>query len=231
METQDASAEFLLKLWPWLEANRKRLIYGAVVAAAALFAWYFIVTQREANALAAGQALAKVQLTLPQNPSAPQVADAYLKIATQYAGTVPAERAQLEAAAVLFSAGRYDDAQAQFQKLAAADSAGPVAPAARLGSATSLEALNKLDAAAAEYRAVVSAYPNAAEALPAKFALARLLEGQGKLQDALSLYQEVMRAPLAGSYGNEAAQHIGALQQKLGTTKPAVSAVPTVPAK
>jgi predicted negative regulator of RcsB-dependent stress response len=223
METQDASAEFLLKLWPWFEANRKRLIYGAVTVVAVLFVWYFIVTQQEAKALAAGQALAKVQLTLPQNPSAPQVADAYLKIAAQYAGTVAAERAQLEAAAVLFSAGRYDDAQAQFQKLAAANPASPVAPAARLGSATSLEALNKLDAAAAEYRAVASAYPNSAEALPAKFSLARLLEGQGKLSDALAAYQEVVRAPLAGSYGNEAAQRIGQLQAKLAV-KPATTA-------
>jgi len=139
METQDASAEFIIKFWPWLEANRQRLIISGVAAVAILFIWYFIATQREQRAIAAGQAFALAQINLPQNPSAQQVADTYLKIATDYAGTLTAERAQLQAASVLFSAGRYDDALAQFQKLSANDSASPLVPAAHLGAGASRE--------------------------------------------------------------------------------------------
>lgn len=220
METQDASAEFLIKFWPWFEANRKRLIYAAVAAVVVLFIWYFLATQREQRAVEAGQALARLQLNLPANPTAQQVAEAYLKIATQYAGTVAAERAQLEAGAVLFSAGRYDDASAQFQKLSA-NSTSPVAPAARLGAGASLEAAGKLDAAVTEYRAVATGYPNSAEALPAKFALGRVLEAQGKLSEAANYYQELTRSQLAGSLGQEAAQRLSQIQGKLAAIKPA----------
>ena len=221
METQDASAEFLIKFWPWFEANRKRLIYVAVAAVVVLFIWYFLATQREQRAVEAGQALARLQLNLPANPTAQQVAEAYLKIATQYAGTVAAERAQLEAGAVLFSAGRFDDAQAQFQKLAAANSSSPVAPAARLGAGASLEAAGKPDAAVTEYRAVATGYPNSAEALPAKYALGRVLETQWKFSEAANYYQELTRSQLAGSLGQEAAQRLSQIQGKLATTKPA----------
>lgn len=220
METPDASAEFLIKFWPWFEANRKRLIYAAVAAAAVLFLWYFLATQREQRAVAAGQALARLQLNLPANPTPQQVAEAYLKISAQYAGTIAAERAQLEAAAVLFSAGRYDDAQAQFQKLAA-NSTSPLAPAARLGAGASLEAAGKADAAVTEYRAVVTGYPNSAEALPAKYALGRVLEAQGKFADAANYYQELTRSQLAGSLGSEAAQRLSQIQGKLAAPKPA----------
>ena len=220
METQDASAEFLIKFWPWLEANRQRLIISGVAAVAILFIWYFIATQREQRAVAAGQAFALAQINLPQNPSAQQVADTYLKIATDYAGTLTAERAQLQAASVLFSAGRYDDALAQFQKLPANNSDSLLVPAAHLGAGASLEAAGKLDAAVTEYRAVVSGYPNAAETLPAKFALGRVLEAQGKLADAASYYQEVAHSQLGGSLAQEAAQHAAQIQAKLAAIKP-----------
>ena len=34
MQTQDAPAEIIFKLWPWLEANQKRLIAVAVAIVA-----------------------------------------------------------------------------------------------------------------------------------------------------------------------------------------------------
>jgi len=221
METQDASAEFLIKFWPWFEANRKRLIIITVAAVVGMLIWYLLATQREQRAVAAGQALARVQLNLPANPSAQQVAEAYLKVAGQYAGTIAAERAQLEAASVLFSAGRYEDAQAQFQKLAAANSTSPLASAAHLGAGASLEAAGKADAAVTEYRAVVTGYQNSVEALPAKFALGRVLESQGKFSEAANYYQELTHSQLAGSLGSEAAQRLSQIQGKLAAAKPA----------
>jgi predicted negative regulator of RcsB-dependent stress response len=217
METQDASAEFLIKFWPWFEANRKRLIYMAVAVVVILFVWYFITTQSEQKAIDAGQAFTQLQLNLPANPTPQQVADAYLKLAGQYSGTLAAERAQLQAASVLFGAGRYEDAQAQFQKFLGANSGSSLAAAAQLGVAASLEAQNKLDLAATAYRAVTTSYPNSSEALPAKFSLGRVLESQGKLSEASSYYQEVARSPLAGSLASEAAQRAA----RIAPTKPA----------
>ncbi len=221
MQTQDAPAEFLIKFWPWFEANRKRLIVITVAVAVILFIWYFITTQREQKAINAGLAYTKLQLNMPPNPTVQQVTDAYQKVATEYAGTLAAERAQLQAATVLFDAGRYADAQAIYQKFFTANNDSSLAAAAELGVAASLESQNKLDLAVAEYRALTTAYPGSPEALPAKFALGRVSELQGKLTEAASYYQEVARSQLAGSLASEAAQRLAQLQIKNAAVKPA----------
>ena len=219
MQTQDASAEFLIKFWPWLEANRQRLIATAVAVVVVLFFWYFIDTQKAQKAVDAGQAYTQLQLNMAPNPTVQQVADAFVQLAQKYSGTIAAERAQLQAAAVLFDAGRYAEAQAQFQQFLSASHGSSLAAAAQLGVAASLEAQNKLADAATAYRMVTTSYPNSAEALPAKFSLGSVLEAQGKTTEAMSYYQEVARAPLAGSLASEAAQRVAKIQ---ATTKPAV---------
>src|ERR1700733_3420258 len=114
MQTQDAPAEFLFKLWPWLEANKNRLI-GALVAVI-IFAgvMYFISSQREQKEIDAGQALTLLLESPGANASSGQMADAFSQLAAKYAGTAAGQRAQLQAAAAQFSAGSYADAQAQF---------------------------------------------------------------------------------------------------------------------
>jgi len=222
MQTQDASGEFLIKFWPWLEANRKLLISTVVAVAVILCLWFFTNTQREQKALDAGQAYTQLQLNQPPNPTVQQVADEFLKLADKYSGTLAAERARLQAAAVLFGAGRYTDAQAIFQQFLAANSGSSLASSAQLGVAASLEAQNKLDAAATEYRAVTAKYPNASEVMTAKYSLARVLEAQGKLTEAASYYQEVLHSPQAGSLASEASQKLAQLQIKLAAAaKPA----------
>ncbi len=217
MQTQDAPADFIIKFWPWFEANRQRLIITAFAVVAVLFVWYYITTQKAQNAIYAGQAYTQLQLNLPPNPTVQQVADAFNQLAQKYSGTVAGERAQLQAAAVLFSAARYPDAQATFQTFLGANSGSSLAPAAQFGVAASLEAQNKLDDAATAYRAVTTSYPDSSEALPAKFSLGRILESQGKLTEATSFYQEVTRSPLAGSLASEAAQRLS----QIAATKPA----------
>jgi predicted negative regulator of RcsB-dependent stress response len=221
MQTQDAPAEFLIKFWPWFEANRQRLIIMAAGVAVVLLSWYFYTTQQEQKAVSAGQAYTQLQISMPPNQTAQQVAEAYVKVGSQYSGTVAGERAQLEAAAVLFSAGSYADAQARFQSFLDANKASSLAAAAQLGVAASLEAQNKPDLAATAYRLVMTSYPNAPEALPAKFSLARVLESQGKLAEASTYYTEVTRTPLAGSLASEAAQRLSIIQPMLAVAKPA----------
>ena len=221
MQTQDAPAELLIKFWPWFEANRKRLIGVAVAAAAILLISYFYSAEQEQKAVDAGQAYTQLQLNQPANPTVQQVADEYLSLAGKYSGTAAAERAQLQAAVLLFGAGRYADAQAQFQIFLGAHGGSSLAAAAQLGVAASLEAQNKPADAAAAYRLVTTSHPDSTEALPAKFSLGRVLESQGKLTEAAGSYQEVLRSPLAGSFGQEAMQRLAQIQTALTAAQPA----------
>ncbi len=220
MQTQDASADFLIKFWPWFEANRQRLVIATVAAVAVFFIWYFITTQKEQKAVAAGQAYTQLELAMPPNSTVQQVADAYLKIASDYPGTIAGQRAQLQAAALFFGAARYADAQTVFQQFLGANNGSSLAASAQFGVAASLAAQSKLDDAAAAYRAVIGNYADSAEALPAKFSLAQLLEAQGKLTEATSYYNEVMRSQVAGSLAQEAAERLAQIQTKTAATQP-----------
>ena len=212
MQTQDTPTEFLIRFWPWFEANRKRLTLTGVAAGVILLGGYFYSTQQAQKAVDAGRAYSQLQLNLPPNPTVQQVADAFLQLAQKYPGTLAGGRAQLQAASVLFSAGRYADAQALFQKFADANAGGTLAATAQFGVAASLEAQNQPDAAATKYRLVMTGDASSTEALPAKFALARVLEAQGKLKEAAGYYAEVMHSPLAGSLAQEAAQRLATIQ-------------------
>jgi predicted negative regulator of RcsB-dependent stress response len=229
MQTQDASAEFLLKFWPWLEANRKRLIIAGVAAVVIFFVWFYFSSQRQQAELAAGQAYTEFQLNQPPTLPAQQVADGYLQIANKYAGTLAGQRARLQAAGILFGAGRYAEAQAQFQSFLAAANGSPLAASAQAGIAASLEAQGKLDDALAAYRKVASGYPDSIDAIQAKFAQGRVLESQGKLSDAVNAYQDVVRSPLAGTFASEAGQRIALIQTKLAAVK--TNATTNAPAK
>jgi predicted negative regulator of RcsB-dependent stress response len=174
MQTQDAPAEILFKFWPWLEANKNRLIAGVVAILAAWAIYAFVSWRHEQKEVAAGQALSQLLVTAsPGAAGVGQMVDAFARLAAQYPGTAAGERAQLQAAAALFNAGRYADAQAQFQKFLAGNSTSPLASTAQLGVATSLEAQGKPEAVS-EYQKVVSRYSGSACEQIAKGALARL---------------------------------------------------------
>jgi predicted negative regulator of RcsB-dependent stress response len=224
MQTQDVSAEIAFKFWPWLEANGKRLIIAAVAVVVAFFVWFFISTQRAQKEVAAGQAYTQLLLNPPATPQ--QAVDSYVALAKQYDGTVAAERAQLQAASVLFTSGRYAEAQTQFQNFVTANAGSALVATAKTGSAASLESQGKLDEALSAYRAVSTAYPDSNDAVTAKFSVGRILELQGKLSEAVAAYQEVTRLPLAGSLAQEAGQRIALLQVKIAAVKPSAPVAP-----
>lgn len=226
MQTQDAPAEIMFKFWPWLEANRNRLIIAGVAVVLLFVVWLFVTSRQTQNAIAAGQAYTQFQLNQPPNQTMKQVADGYLQIATKYSGTTAAQRAQLQAGAILFNGGSYADAQKVFENFVATEGGSALTVFARLGIGASLEAQQKLDEALAAYRAAVSLAPNSPEAVSAKFSQGRILESQGKLSEALGLYQDVARSPFGGSMASEAGQRAAMIQGKLAAAKPAVQ--PTV---
>jgi TolA-binding protein len=215
MQAQADPTELMFKLWPWLEANKTKLIGTATVAVAVVAIYSFVSWRHQENEITAGQALTQLLVT-PANSATPeQMADSFAKLAADYSGTAAAQRAQLQAAADWFTAGRYADAATQFQKALDATPAGPLAATAALGLASSLEAQGKLDEAAAAYRNVTGRYADSAAVAPAKFALGRIAEQQGKFTEASAYYQELAHNNNAGSLASEAALRALEIKSKI----------------
>jgi len=216
MQAQDATTVFLLKLWPWVEANKNRLIAGAAIVVIAIFLIWFIAWQREQKEIAAGQALTQLAVT-----SGGQTAEACLKIAAEHPSTLAGQRALLQGAAALFAAAKYADAQAQFQKYLDAHPDSEFSGQAALGVAASLDAQGKTDLALGAYQRVVHSTSDAAVVNAAKFALARIDEAQGHFNDALAYYEDVARANPGGSLGAQAGMRLMELRNKIPATAPA----------
>ena len=179
MQTQDVQADIVFKLWPWLEANRNRLIGGVVAGFIVVGVYSFVSWRSEQKEIAAGEALTTL-LATPNGNTAGQ-ADLLVKFAAQYPGTAAGVLAELQGAAALFNAGRFAEAQAQFQKCAESAGSGSIAATAQLGLASCLEAQGKLDLAAAAYQKVVATDASTSpSAQTAKAALARIQKPAAK---------------------------------------------------
>ncbi|HEU6448551.1 MAG TPA: tetratricopeptide repeat protein [Verrucomicrobiae bacterium] len=223
MQAQDAPTLFLMKLWPWLETNLKAIIAGAIIIAVVIFGTVFYKTHQGQKEIDAGQALSHLSF---ENHGV----DALLKVAGDYPGTAAGKRAMLEAAETLFAAGKYPDAQAQFQKYLDNNPDSQFSDEASLGVAESLEAQGKTDAAASAYQRVSSQSGNPSVIVAAKFGLARIDQLQGKTADAEKVYQDVARANPGSPYAQEAAMR--AMELKTTQFVPSVvSAATNAPAK
>jgi predicted negative regulator of RcsB-dependent stress response len=223
MQAQDTTV-FLYKLWPWIEANRNRLIGGAAaLLVAVLFITYFSYRSGQQE-IAAGEALTKLAV-IPGGPTA----EAYLKVAAEHPGTVAGQRALLQGATKLYDAGRYTDAQAQFQKFLDAHPDNQFSSRAALGVAACLDAQGKPEAVAA-YQRVIGSSSDTAIVVAAKLALGRIKEAQGKLDDALIFYQDAARLGAGTSMGSDAAQRLAELRSKLPAPAPTTESAPAAAA-
>jgi TolA-binding protein len=228
MELQDAPANYVFKLWPWFEANKIRVIWGCgiIVVAAGLISFYS--WQQDQKEITAGNKLTQLATSIPGSATTSQQADLYLKIATDYQGTSAGQRALLQGAAILFAAGKYADAQVQFQKFRDIYPGSSLADQADLGVATSLDAQGKTDSAAVIYQRIINSNPDALAVNSARFSLARIDEQQGKFADAMRFYEDIIRSMPNSSLSSEAGMRAMELKTKLQTltTKPQ-SALPS----
>ena len=225
MQSQETTAaDYLFKLWPWFEANAKRFAYGAALAVIAIFVFSFYSYRQNQNEIAAGQALTRAGMS----GSGGGLADACLKIAADYSGTLAGQRALLQGAAALFASGKYADAQTQFQKFLDAYPDNFLAPQAALGVAASLDAQGKTDLAVSAYQRAAGQTADLNVVAGAKFALARIDETQGKLAEASKLYQDVARSYPNSSISSEASMRAMELKMKLpaASVAPAPAAAP-----
>jgi predicted negative regulator of RcsB-dependent stress response len=229
MQTQDVPGEFLFKLWPWLEANKNRLIGGVVGVIVLSGVVYFILAQRAQKEVDAGQAVTTLMVNQAANKNNTQMAAGFAQLASQYSGTEAGKRAQLEAAGASFEGGNYADAQTQFQKFLEVNPAGPLAAIAALGVAASLESQNKLDAAATAYQQVVTRYADSTCVPSAQFALGRIAEQQNKLAEAEKHYEDAAGSRLGGTVSQEAAMRAAEIKPKLAAAAPKTTAATTAP--
>jgi TolA-binding protein len=220
MQSQEKTAtNFFFKLWPWFEANLKRLAFGVVFVVIAVFVFSFYSYRQSQGEIAAGQALTQVSVS----NTGSELAEACLKIAADYSGTLAGQRALLQGATALFVSGKYADAQTQFQKFLDAYPDNFLAPQAALGVAASLDAQGKTDLAVSAYQHAAGQSSDVNVVASAKFALAHLEEARGKLAEASKLYEEVARSFPNSSMGNEAG--LRAMELKIKSP-----AAPTAPA-
>jgi len=223
MEAQDATTIYLLKLWPRLEANKNRIFAGAAVIAIAIAIAWVLAQQHDQKEAAAGEALTKLSESSGASP------EAFLKIASDYAGTVAAQRAAVVGAGMFFVAGKYADAQTQFQKYLDDHPDGELSGEATLGVASCLQAQGKTDQAAAAYQRAVDNSADNMTVTMAKLSLAKIQEAQGKYHDAQLNFQEIVRVNQNNSLGQDAMLHLMELKNKMpAATVP--SAIPPTPA-
>ena len=226
-------------LLAWFEVNKGKV---AVIALACVVIGFAIVTMRhfrKEKELEASTALLALKPTLVPQTNAPALQSAeFLKVAEEFAGTSAAERARYYAAVLLFTDGKYAEAEAAFKNFLEGNSGSPWAPAASYGVAAAQEAQKKPEALAS-YRNVSTAYPNSAVAEQAKLALARNYEATNQPEQALMIYNE-LSAPQPGDMSGQPANP-EAMQRKMALlrnhpnldtnrmTTPPLSITPTAP--
>jgi len=229
MQLQDAPETYLFKLWPWIEANKVRLLWGSgiVIAVVGLISFR---THRQAQAeMDAGVAVTQLMMSDPRNTTLENQAGQFLKIAGQYRGTAAGQRALLQSAAMLFEGRKYADAQAQFQQFLGQYPDSTLTPQAGLGLAACLDAEGKTDAAVAAYQRVINSYSDVIASSFAKFRLAQIDEQLGKGTEALNLYEDVARSTRGTALGSQAGLH--ALELKMQAPAPSNPATPATALK
>ncbi|MGE3311220.1 MAG: tetratricopeptide repeat protein [Limisphaerales bacterium] len=203
--TEAPEQDRMLNALAWVEIHRKQLMMG-VVALIAVFAATYLWRQLAAQRELEGNAALLVLRSRPTQPETAAKAADYLKVAEQHASTTAGLRARLLAASAYFAENRYSDAQAEFERVLAADGSGVLGAQAAFGVAASLDAQDQQDAAIAKYQDVISRFPHDAVALRARLGLARIHETRKQPENALRFYDEILRDREPGEAGVAATQ-------------------------
>ncbi|MDB6108696.1 MAG: Tetratricopeptide 2 repeat protein, partial [Pedosphaera sp.] len=234
MESDVTQSADVYRLVTWAHTNRTKLITLTVAVAVVGLGIGLYVWNNNRHETQANEALANLRppAHAAGTPATPVPADAYAKVASEYAGTSAGGRALLMGAGVLFDAGKYKEAGDEFQKFLQQYPESPWTIQAQLGVAASLEAQGKSADAAAKYKEFTDRYPQNAAIPQAKSALARLYLVQGKPEQALKLYEDLTKGRNNDSWTAEAEIQAAELLAKYPNLKPkpapAPIAAPTV---
>ncbi|MGO8678517.1 MAG: tetratricopeptide repeat protein [Limisphaerales bacterium] len=186
----------LIKVWVWVETNKKQVAWGAAIAViVALIVWFMLWRHGEQE-IKAGEALSDVFVPqmLSGGAARPETSQGFLNIAAQYPGFDAGAQAMLLGAGDLFIEGKYDEAKAQFEKFAREHRGSPLETSAFLGIAACLDAQHKTNEARTAYKSLIDQHPNDPVALQAKFSLGRIYEAQKMPELARNFFEDVARS-------------------------------------
>jgi predicted negative regulator of RcsB-dependent stress response len=194
MDTQPKYSADIYGLVAWANENRKRLLVALAILAAVgvITGVYFWHSNYQTDSAAA--ALDRIMGSDPAQ---------FIEVANQYPTTTSAARALLIAGQLQFAAGKYDQAQATFQRFMAEHSDYGLVNQGAVGVAACLEAQGKAAEAAARYEEI-SRRPQDSTTIQAQAALARLYVVQGKNDQALRQYAALLQGGVNDSWHNEA---------------------------
>lgn len=217
----------------WAHTNRKRLgmVAGGVAAVAAIVG--FVVWKGKHYEAMANGALSELKPPAVMAGSEPKgiAPEAFVTVADAYPGSSASLRASLLAGAAFFESGKFDAAQAQFEKFLRDCGDSPLRPQGMIGVAASLDGAGKADQAVAKYKELIDRHPTDPTMPQAKSALARLYVAQNKPDLAMKLYEDLMKNRNNDSWTEEAGILAGELLEKHPELKPAppapVAATPT----
>jgi len=194
MDVESSQPAGLIGVLAWVEANKKRLLIGAVAALFVSCLIFGFVQRQVQKEQAASQALSDVRLPISAGtPSPAGTADALLKVAADHKGTKAAARAMLLSAGLLFAENTekgYTEALKRFTDVAQNYPDSPWLAEANLGVASSLAALGKTNEATAKFEEIRRRFASSPIINEAKLGLARLYEGS-KPEEAFKLYEEL----------------------------------------
>lgn len=229
MEQKVAQLNFGEQLWVWYEANKKQVIWGAVLLAVLAFVVSLYLWNSEQKRVRAGMALSQVLANAAASGGVdPASADEFLKVANEHAGTSAGGQALLLAGEAYFAQGKYSEALTQFQRFVREHPGSPLTPQALLGTAAALDAQGKDEEAARAYKEVSDRYPNTNVTAPARFALARIYEAQGNPDQARAIYEDLTRTAAYNSLGSAAMMRLEELRPEAPEPTPeSESTVPT----
>jgi predicted negative regulator of RcsB-dependent stress response len=232
MDSEATQSTDFYKLVAWLHKNQKQVTIAVVAAVLVGGGIYGYTAYSRQKQVSAGEALSNLRpaRTAPGTQPTPVSPDAYLKVANEHPGTSGGAQALLLAAGGLFDAGKFKDAQTQFQRFLNDYPDNPLVTQARIGVAASLEAQGDVAQATAKYQDIVSRQPNDSVAPQAKSALARLYVAQGKYAEALKLYEELAKTSNNDSWSAEAPIQAEELMAKHPELRPPATPAPAATA-
>lgn len=232
MSSDVTQSEAFYKAWTWFETHKKQVGYGVVAVLVIGLIIGFTAYQRGQKRQQAEEALSRVFVPQATGAAAPeQAAGEYLKVANDYPKSSAGPRALLLGAASLYNAGKFGEAQQQFEKFVREYRDNALLGQAQLGLAASLEAQGKTNEAVTAYKVVVDRRSNENVATPARFSLANLYVAQNKPELALPLYEELAESNPYGAMGSEAGMRAEELKAKHPELAPApqVQMTPVAP--
>lgn len=229
MDSHDTASAFFFRLWPQLEQNKNKIVGGAAIVVLALVIIAFVSWRHSENQIDAGEAMTETLLSLPPNAAPAQVEANYLNVADGHPGTAAGGRALLQAAAVLFSEGKYTDAQTYFQNFCDNNPNSELFGQAELGVAKCLEAEGKYNDAAGRYQYIINNAADSESVIAAKSGLAQIDMQEKNYPDAEQLFQEVAQADPFGELGRQANAYAFELRSKVPAMPSSAPAAPSKP--